>query len=89
MQIVIEIPDRVHYGIEKGITVNGSSASQIVLDAIKTGTPLPEHYGRLIDADAYINKHAECGWLDDITVDEFNEITPTIIPATKGEERCK
>jgi len=40
MQILIDIPDRIHYGIEKGITVNGSSASQIVLDAVKNGTPI-------------------------------------------------
>ena len=40
MKILIDIPDRIHYGIEKGITVNGSEASQIVLDAVKNGTPL-------------------------------------------------
>ena len=40
----------------------------------------------MIDADAYIDKHEECGWLDDITVDEFNAITPTIIEADKEQE---
>ena len=38
--MVIDIPDRIHYGIEKGITVNGSEASQILIDAVKKGTPL-------------------------------------------------
>ena len=33
---------------------------------------------RLIDADKYIDIWEECGWLDDITVKEFNEMTPTI-----------
>ena len=47
---------------------------------------VPTPHGRLIDADAYIDKHEECGWLDDITVDEFNAITPTIIEADKEQE---
>ena len=46
---------------------------------------VPTPHGRLIDADAYIDKHEECGWLDDITVDEFNAITPTIIEAEVSE----
>jgi hypothetical protein len=49
--------------------------------AIMKGTPLPEHHGRLIDADAYISNHSSFGWLNDIEVDDFNEITPTIIEA--------
>lgn len=40
MKLIIDIPDRIQYGIEHGITVNGSEASQIVLDAVKNGTPL-------------------------------------------------
>ncbi len=48
MKIVIDIPDRIHYGIEKGITVNGSSASQILIDAVKNGTPLPKEHGKLV-----------------------------------------
>lgn len=51
MKIVIDIPDRIHYGIEKGITVNGSRASQIVLDAVKNGTPLPKGHGDFIDKE--------------------------------------
>lgn len=54
--------------------------------SISHGTPLPKGHGRLIDADAYIDKYEECGWLDDIAVDEFNVITPTIIEADRNEE---
>lgn len=54
IELVIKIPDRIHYGIEKGITVNGSEASQIVLDAVKNGTPLPKGHGRLKDEDEVI-----------------------------------
>jgi len=40
-KIIIELPDRILYGIEVGITVNGSEASQIVLNAVKEGTVIP------------------------------------------------
>ena len=46
MQIVIEIPDRIYYGAKNGITVNGSDASQILIDAIKNSTPLPKGHGK-------------------------------------------
>ena len=49
IELVVKIPERIHYGIEKGITVNGSKASQILIDAAKNGTPLPKGHGRLID----------------------------------------
>ena len=32
---------------------------------------------RYVDADAYIEANACCGYLDEISVDKFNEITPT------------
>lgn len=48
IKLVIKIPERIHYGIEKGITVNGSKASQILIDAVKNGTPLPKEHGRLL-----------------------------------------
>lgn len=50
IELVVKIPERIHYGIEKGITVNGSKASQILIDAVKNGIPLPKGHGRLIDA---------------------------------------
>lgn len=44
---------------------------------------------RLIDADRYIEKQDECGWLEPITVTRFNEITPTVeaIPKADYENR--
>lgn len=58
---------------------------QVLDETIANLEPLAKPHGRLIDADAYIDKHEECGWLDDITVDEFNAITPTIIEAEVSE----
>lgn len=49
MQIVIDIPDRIYYGAKNGITVNGSDASQILIDAVKNSTPLPKGHGDLKD----------------------------------------
>ena len=39
-KVLIDIPDRIHYGITNGFTVNGSEASQIVLEAVKDGIVL-------------------------------------------------
>lgn len=86
MKIVIDIPDGYiadDYFLNN--IQNGSIACGQILKAVKNGIPLPKDHGRLIDADAYINKTAECGWLDDISVDEFNRITQTIIEADKLE----
>ena len=78
MKIVIDIPDYNLNNIQ-----NGSITCGQILKAVKNGIPLPKGHGRLIDADAYIDKTAECGWLDDIPVDEFNRITPTIPNSAK------
>lgn len=40
MKLIIDIPDRIHYAIKLGITVNGSDASQMLIDAVKNGIPL-------------------------------------------------
>ena len=88
MQIVIEIP-KAQKKMVDAIMELPPQVENDLISAIRHGTPLPEHHGRLMDADAYINKHEECGWLDDITVDEFNKITPTIISATKECTDCR
>ena len=92
MQIVIELSDETYkdikeengiYGINNGLNARITGK---VVGAIQSGTPLSKGHGRLIDADAYIDKHEECGWLDDIAVNEFNTITPTIIEADKTRD---
>ena len=75
IELVIKIPERIHYGIEKGITVNGSKASQILIDAVKNGTPLPKGHGRLIDINeitAY--GELECNGHNITSLDEFTTI---------------
>ena len=49
-----------------------------ILDAIKNGTPLPEHHGRLIDADALINSLGASD-RDIYCIAVIEEDAPTII----------
>lgn len=46
---------------------------------IANGTPLPKGHGRLIDADRFVSAHNCCGYIEDMEIDYFNEVTPTII----------
>ena len=87
MQTVIDITDDIYAELTKtGENEINLGILLALREAVRQGTTLPKGHGRLIDADAYIDKHEECGWLDDITVDEFNAITPTIIEADKEQE---
>ena len=85
IELAIKIPEKIYKYVQQIGSINMLDTQQVA-NAIFDGTPLPKGHGRLIDADAYIDKHEECGWLDDITVDEFNAITPTIIEADKEQE---
>lgn len=49
MEIVIKIHEKDYQAIKNG------HIPFSVHDAIMKGTPLPEHHGRLIDADAFID----------------------------------
>lgn len=55
MQIVIEISEE-DYKLIKSYGKNSTNyrISLNLYDAVKNGTPLPEHHGRLIDADKLI-----------------------------------
>lgn len=76
--IVIEIPD--NFNLENEINTVSNS---VIRKALKNGTPLPEHHGRLIDADALLRNtilnpcHAP--YIVKLDVDGAE----TIIPATK------
>ena len=73
MEIVIKISDEDYKAIAKGYLPYGAIA-----DAIKDGTPLPEHHGRLIDADALTEKAPE--------IQEYLDVlAPTIIEGSDAE----
>ena len=94
IELVIKIPEEAKRAFDcaESNEMKGSYYDHggVIGEAIKNGVLLPKGHGRLIDVDAYIDKHEEFGWLDDITVDEFNNITPTIIEAESEEttKRC-
>ena len=54
MKIVIEVSDTLMEYIVKGRDLSEEQNDEMAL-AIANGTPLPEHHGRLIDADMLKN----------------------------------
>ena len=91
MQIVIDIPDGTKHKIDNGFI------SQVIInhlwDAVKNGTPLPEHHGDLKDVNKIKEEAIDMSqWGSDtaygVWVEDIDE-APTIIPATKEEKSCK
>lgn len=95
MQIVIDIDKETLNNISF-FGLSSSKDRNNLLSAIKNGTPLPEHHGRLIDADELHHKIGE--WLkpqkadesvmvalDDIAISTIMEIeeAPTIIEGSE------
>lgn len=97
MQIVIEIPEEAKQAFDcaesndlKGCYYDHGG---IIGNAIKNGTPLPEHHGRLIDVNVlYELFRGRCAGRCDVcalwTVEGCQHLkeAPTIIPATKEGE---
>lgn len=93
MQVVIDIDDGIAQGIIEG---QGDAPRNIVrsfqatiADAIKSGIPLPEDHGRLIDADKIVYER-ECAYTSDgccTTTSVPNiDATMTIIEAVKRDK---
>ena len=77
MKLVINIPEE-YYKTLHNIPDAISTADMLL---IKYGTPLPEHYGRLIDADALWRK-----WVFDAIGKQEIDEAPTIIPAEEVDD---
>lgn len=94
VELVIRIPERIYYGVEKGITVNGSKASQILIDAVANGTPLPKGHGALKDVDeldvtTVTTDDYSGNEVLDVVLKEDIDDAPTIIEADKVESEDK
>lgn len=78
MEIMIDIPEELYEAYKNKPPMLGDAGMDMIVQSIANGTPLPEHHGRLIDADA-IPKHL---------VRDMDEIDkqPTIIEADKGSD---
>lgn len=83
MKIVIDIREEDYKAIAKGYLPYGAIA-----DAIKNGIPLPEHHGRLIDADA-LDFEEEVNLADDWrsanSIAQIVKDAPTIIERSDAE----
>lgn len=84
MELVIKIPDKYKELLDHG-KADGSIRKSI-LNTVANGTPLPKGHGRLIDADAFIENEECCGYIEDMDIDTFNLVTPTIIEADKEQD---
>ena len=63
--------------IEEDGTVVDDISDIIIAQAIQIDRP----HGRLIDEDKFIKSNECCGWIEDMTVETFNKLTPTILEA--------
>ena len=86
MQIMIDIPEEDYKNVNRIVDIGlGTNVDK----AIKNGTPLPKHHGRLIDADA-LNLEKEVSMADDWkTAHEIAnciKYAPTIIEADAERE---
>lgn len=72
MQIVIDIPEEDYKFVKKQVADGITNPLKI---CIANGTPLPKGHGRLIDADALLEKHRI----------DLSAVAPTVIEADKEE----
>ena len=90
MKIVIDIEDYDREWIANGYHIPDEINSKIA-DAIIIGTPLPEHHGRLIDADELYSDFIDgtegydCQTWNRIEIGDIIEDAPTIIEGSESE----
>ena len=84
MQIMIDIPEEDYKNVNRIVDIGlGTNVDK----AIKNGTPLPKHHGRLIDADALqmeMEKDVRKA-MSFVDLTDFVWIAPTIIEAEAEE----
>ena len=96
MKIVIDIPEEMISYINKNEfdAISEAVYGSMAIFAIQNGTPLPEHHGRLIDADYLVDNLDKYIQVARYYDKEDNLIThiitkiddvPTIIEADRGE----
>lgn len=79
MQIVIDIDDDMYKSVVNNDAYVLGDVDWILLEnAIANGTPLPEHHGRLIDADKIMR-------VDHIVLESAIDNAPTIIEGSGSD----
>ena len=87
MKIVIDIPEELYRDVVKNRFIYDEDG-EVITHAIINSTPLPEHHGRLIDANAL---KMDCGYSNydgyyHAYSSEAIYNAPTIIEADEGSE---
>lgn len=88
MKIVIDIPHSVYENIINGTIETDGYFKANLRECFKNGTLLPKHHGRLIDADALLDKKQDYGegQMKLILIDPYYvRKAPTIIEAEGSE----
>lgn len=84
MKLVIDIPEDTYNFIQQ--SYGGTAVvTENLYNAVFNGTLLPKGHGRLIDADRFLETNDCFGYIEDMEVEYFNKVTPTIIEADKAE----
>ena len=89
MQVVIDIPEDKYNEIIKDDYIPDGNFRRNCIQAIRTGTPLPKHHGRLIDADELKKDYPHnSDWDYPVSTNSYVvesiDNTPTILEATEG-----
>ena len=90
MKIIIDIPDEFYkHTCETGFLVSSPSRYLMTMseltNAIKNGTPLPKHHGRLISEEDMLSVIMFSKLFDDAKVGEVKEALLNIPTIIKGE----
>lgn len=85
MKLIIDVPEKLYNDIRT------KNEHGIIFNAVKNGTPLPKHHGRLIDADEFqrycFNKNFDRRLSEGglATINMFLELQPTIIEGSDSK----
>ncbi len=81
MKLLVDIPDELKKMVDM-ILILPPQVENDLISAIRHGTPLPEHHGRLIDAEVACPNHTECVMCP-VAIECPICAAPTIIEATE------
>lgn len=83
VELVIKIPEEEYNFMKTQVAFGNTNPLKM---RIAYGTPLPKHHGRLVDADAFIERTERIYKLTGyVLMADDVEHEPTIIEADKGE----
>ena len=83
MRLVIDIPDDIYEQTINGTEYDTLSLGIKLRQSVQEGVVIPKGHGRLIDADRFLAMYDCFGYIEDMGVEYFNKVTPTIIEADK------